>query len=472
MDAKLLLEALCAQEDHLRCIERVLASPSLSNSLQNSFRVDLSSHFINNSATPFLSYIQHPTVQNFGSGQFVRRIVSRITEPPTFWNALVQVHTQKQLIEKAELSFAWLLLQLVSTPECASEVIATADQIAQARTFLDSPSLDIRTVGYRIDAILKTLTAKLDVQDGYRPGGRHDNDFESFREISILPTPDEIGSMQKPFYRRMEDIYKVPAEQRPAAHYDNQFRLLREDFLAELRNDLQIARGQKKGRKSVTPVHGLRLTGVGCGDDSRRRTCYLQFECTKGLPRLSPLPRMERKKLLDDTPNFMKHQAFGCLLDKMEIVGFVSLDRGSSELLDDVPTLALIVSGDAALNRLLTGPKMESTFTFMLVNTPIFAYEPILQRLQAVVEFPMPEILLASEPKPERLVLDDELETVVERIQMSKGRSLNNIIGTETDVTLDESQLQSLLDGLQQSISTIQGPPGEFALATGSLRVD
>ena len=32
-DAKLLLEALCGQDNHLRCIERVLASPALSDSL-------------------------------------------------------------------------------------------------------------------------------------------------------------------------------------------------------------------------------------------------------------------------------------------------------------------------------------------------------------------------------------------------------------------------------------------------------
>ncbi|KAJ6024726.1 AAA family ATPase [Penicillium herquei] len=468
-DAKLLLEALCALDDRLNCIERVLASPSLSNSLKNSFRVDLSSDFIINSATPFLSYIQHPAVESFGGGQFICQIVSLITEPPTFWNFLVHVHAQKQLIEKAELSFAWLLLQLVSIPGCASEIIATADQIVRARTFLNSPSLDIRKIGYRIDTILKSLTSKLDVEEGYRPGGRHDNDFESFREISILPSPDEITSMQRPFYRRMEDIYKVPTAQRPVAHYDNQFRLLREDFLAELRNDLQIARGQKKGRKSISAIHGLRFKGVGCGDDNRRRTCYLQFECTKGLPRLLPLPKEERKKLLDKDHKFMKHQAFGCLMNKMEIVGFVSLDRGSSELVDDVPILALIMSGDAALNRLLTGAKMACTFTFLLVNTPIFAYEPILQRLQGAVEFPMSEILLASEPKPERLVLDDELETAVEQIGMSKGRLLNKIIGTQKHLSLDESQLQSLLSSLQQNISIIQGPPGTGKSFIGAL---
>ncbi|OJZ81129.1 hypothetical protein ASPFODRAFT_146329 [Aspergillus luchuensis CBS 106.47] len=469
-DAKLLLEALCAQDDHLRCIERVLASPPLSDSLQNSFRLDLSLDFINNYATPFLSYIQHPTIEDFGSGQFLRQIVSRITQPPTFWNALIQLHTQKKLNEKAELGFAWLLLKLITTQGCASEIIATAQQISRARTFLVSLSLEIRTIGYRIDAILKTLTTRLDVKDDYRPGGRHDNDFECFRDISILPTPDEIAATQRPFYRRMEDIYQLPADERPVAHYDNQFRLLREDLLAELKNDLQLARGQKKGRRSALPIDRLRFRGIGCGEEeNRRRTCNVQFECTNGIPRLSPLSKTERGQLLGDSPNFLKHQSFGCLLNKKEVVGFASLDRGSSDLTDDIPTLALSVQGDSALHRVLACAKMGFLFTFVIVNTPIFAYEPILQRLQSVMEYPLSRILLAQAPSPERLTFDGDLETIIEQIRTSRGQSLNRIIDTEKNISLDDSQLQSLLSGLQQSISTIQGPPGTGKSFLGAL---
>lgn len=308
------------------------------------------------------------------------------------------------------------------------------------------------------------------MKDDYRPGGRHDNDFECFRDISILPTPDEIAATQRPFYRRMEDIYQLPADERPVAHYDNQFRLLREDLLAELKNDLQLARGQKKGRRSALPIDRLRFRGIGCGEEeNRRRTCNVQFECTNGIPRLSPLSKTERKQLLGDSPNFLKHQSFGCLLNKKEVVGFASLDRGSSDLTDDIPTLALSVQGDSALHRVLACAKMGFLFTFVIVNTPIFAYEPILQRLQSVMEYPLSRILLAQAPSPERLTFDGDLETIIEQIRTSRGQSLNRIIDTEKNISLDDSQLQSLLSGLQQSISTIQGPPGEFASALPSV---
>ena len=35
--------------------------------------------------------------------------------------------------------------------------------------------------------------------DGYRPGGRRDNDFADFREISILPTTGELHSKEQPY---------------------------------------------------------------------------------------------------------------------------------------------------------------------------------------------------------------------------------------------------------------------------------
>ncbi|GLA87164.1 hypothetical protein AtubIFM56815_011439 [Aspergillus tubingensis] len=451
-------------------IHIVLASPALSNSLQKSFRLDLSPEFINNSVAPFLSYIQHPSIEDFGSGQFLRQVVFSIIKPPTFWNAFVQLHSQKRLSDQADRGFAWLLLKIISTQGCPSEIIATAQQISQARTFLVSSSLEVRTIGYRIDGILKTLRTRVDRKDDFRPGGRHDNDFECFRDISILPTPDEIASTKRPFYRRMDDIYQVSVDERSVAHYDNQFRLLRKDMLAELRSDLQLARGQRKGRRSALIIYGLKFTGVSCGEEeNRRRACSVQFECTKGIPRLSHQPKAEREQLLSDTPNFLKRQTFGCLLDKMEIVGFASLDRGSSDLTDDVPTVALSLSGDAALHRVLACAKMGLQFAFLVVNTPIFAYEPILLRLQSVIEYSLSNILLAPAPSPERLTLDENLETAVEQIRNSEGQSLHRIIHTTKSISLDKSQLQSLLDGLQQSISTIQGPPGTGKSFLGAL---
>jgi hypothetical protein len=471
-DAKLLLEALCDQPGHLRCIEKLVSSQNTLDALQNSFRVDLSSGFVNGSASEFLTYLQDPSIESFCNGQFVRKIVSCIAYPPTFWNVFLEAHDQKGLTEQAELGFAWLLLNLLSSPTCSDDIVQIAKENALNRSFLDSSSHRIRTIGYRIDNILKTTSATLIDADGYRPGGRHDNDFENFREIMILPTPDEIASNDLPFYRRADEIYNVTADHRPAMHYDNQFRLLREDLLAELRNDLQVARGQKKGRRSPCRIDGLALWGVNCGDPNRQRPqkqCCLAFKCNSGLPQLSRLSKTERKKKIDEDRNLLKHQALGCLLNGTDVVAFATVDRNESSLHDDVPTLVLDITGQDGLNRILTCASTGTTLTFIVVNTAVFAYEPILQRLQGMTEFPMSDCLLSSEPSQQALSLTERLSTVVGQIKATEGKQLGYILGTKREIALDSSQLRSLLAGLEQSVSIIQGPPGTGKSFIGAL---
>ncbi|PWY93542.1 AAA family ATPase [Aspergillus sclerotioniger CBS 115572] len=468
-DAKRLLEALCAQPDHLRCIERVLASSAGIHALQNSVRLDLALGFLNGSVAAFLCYLQDPSLEDFGNGQFVRKVVSYLVDPPIFWNAFVDAHTQRLLSEEAELGFAWLLLNLLGSPSYSSDVIRIAQEDRERRSFLDSPSLRIRTVGYRIDNFLQTIAVQVTPEESYRPGGRHDNDCEDFRQIAILPTPDEIVSTDLPYYRLAEEIYRVPFDQRPAVHHDNQFRLLREDLLAELRNDLLIARGEKKGRRSARPVDGLRFSKVDCGEPIRRRTARLLFCCTRGLPQLAALQQTDRQKLLDTDKNVLKHQSFGCLLYGAEIIAFASVDRGASSLVDNVPTLALDVSGHDGLSRVLLYAKINSLFTFLAVNTPVFAYEPILRRLQEKVEFPMSDILLAAEPRQQPLALGSKLTSIVTQIRTSHGKSLQGVLGAPREVSLDASQVKSLLDGLEQRISVIQGPPGTGKSFIGAL---
>ncbi|PGH26481.1 hypothetical protein AJ80_01795 [Polytolypa hystricis UAMH7299] len=461
-DAKLLLEAICDQPDRLRCVERVLSSPSTISALQKSFRVDLSNEFVNGPVSEFLTYIQDPSIESFCNGQFSRKIVA-------FINTFVGAYQRKLLTEKSSLNFAWVLLSLLKSPACPDDILQVARTIVQNRSFVDSSLLDIRTIGYKIDNILKTLSAPLTDADGYRPGGRHDNDLENFREISILPTPDELASTELPFYRRADEIYLADSDSRPTAHYDNQFRLLREDMLAELRDDLQVARGQKKGRRSGYRIDGLVFKGVDCGDHRRRKQCCLTFFCQNGLPGLAGLPKKARKKILADKRAFVKHQAFGCLLEGRNIVAFGTVDLPASSLLDEAPLLALCVMGRDGLNRVFTSANSGNALTFIVVNTAVFAYEPILQRLQEKTEFPMANTLLSPEPSQSILASNGKLTGVIERIKACGGNGIGAILGTKRKVDLDGFQSKSLLSVLEHEVSTIHGPPGTGKSFIGAL---
>lgn len=186
------------------------------------------------------------------------------------------------------------------------------------------------------------------------------------------------------------------------------------------------------------------------------------FRRTGELPQLAAVRRNERQKALDTNRNILPHQSFGCLLYGTEVIAFASVDRGASSLVEDIPTLALEVLGHDGLSRVFLYAKIHILSSFLVVNTPVFAYEPILRRLQEKMEFPMADILFATEPRQESLELGTKLTAVINHIPMSQGQNLQGIINSTQKVSLDSSQMTSLLDGLQQRISVIQGPPGKF----------
>jgi len=113
-DATLFLEALCNQSDPLRCIEKLVSNPHALESLQNSIRFDVSAKFLNGPMECFLTYLRAPGIEQLCNGQFLRKIISSLVDPPTFWNAFVNGHNQKVLTEASDVAFAWMLLQLLT----------------------------------------------------------------------------------------------------------------------------------------------------------------------------------------------------------------------------------------------------------------------------------------------------------------------------------------------------------------------
>ncbi|KAI1935491.1 hypothetical protein LOZ12_005733, partial [Ophidiomyces ophidiicola] len=318
-----------------------------------------------------------------------------------------------------------------------------------------------------INNYLESTSTFVNPDDTYKPGGRHDNDFEDFRRISILPTPDEILSMELPFYRRMDDIYDAPAELRPGMHYDNQFRLLREDLLGELRNDLHIALGQKQGKRSATIISGLVFKAFEF--KGHRKPCSLAFECRDGLPQLSRLSKNDKEKALAESKNFLRHQSFGCLLNGDDIVAFASIDRDESLLSQDIPILTLQIPGAESLKRVLLCVGVVRSLQYIAVDTAVFAYEPILQQLQKMTSFPFASTILSSVPALQNVDHGSGLFSIIDRIKSSQGEDIQSVLGVSKKISLNISQLNSLSSCLSHAVSLIQGPPGTGKSFIGAL---
>ena len=469
-ETKLFLEAICDQTDHQTCIEKLVASLQGLSNLRSGLKFDVSPAFINQNTAPFIRYLSQPAVKQLCNGQYLTQLLLIFVEPPTLWNALIASYKSRLLNQESVYAFAWLLLELISLPTSSEvDVLQDAENVATDGFLLESPSYEIRSLGHKIQHILLTKSSKMPVDPESAPGGRHDNDFADFRKIAIFPTTDEFLSTEKPFYRRADAISEAQPEHRIAMHLDNHFRLLREDMLAELREDLQIARGQKKGRRSALVLRKLSAVAIFCGDEKRWKPCALAVHCESGLEQLTTLPPPKRKEFLQQNRSFLKHQSFGCIIRGSEIVAFANVDRNEDALIKEPPVVMLQIFGDEAFKKALLALKLSGNLEFVLVDTPIFAYEPVLRCLQEKVDLPLADELLTHS------VTDGALQSplipgsVAEQLKDRRNGNVQNILGTAKNITLDSSQMDSLIAGLVQPLSLIQGPPGKIKSFTPAL---
>ena len=461
-DTNLFLEAICNEQDHQRCIERLLGSSHALNALQSGLRFDVTTTFLNQKLPTFLLYLSSAAVKELCNGQVLKKLLTIVVDPPTLWVALVDSAKSRALTEDALLAFAWLLSELVLLPNLhQSDVFTAAEYVTTSGLLLESTSHEIRTYGHKIKHVLNTRCVSASFDQDSVAGGRHDNDFEDFRRVAIFPTADEFLSTEKPFYRRAEAIGEAIPEHRVAMHLDNQFRLLREDMLAELREDLQAATGKTKSRRPASVLTKLTVVGLFCGEEKKRRPAALAVRCERGLEPLIYRSPSDRKKFLSDNRNFLKHQSFGCIIQEDNIVAFATLERNEDALLQDPPIVMLQVFGDEALKKALLALKLRCDLRFILVDTPIFAYEPVLKCLQERVDLPLAKEMLhcaVEYPiRPHSLIPD----SVITATNDHKDNNIKNVLDTRKDIMLDPSQKASLLRSLGHSLSLIQGPPGE-----------
>ena len=458
-DGTRFLEALCSQKDVSKSVECLIAASEGLPSVAKAFRFSGNSTFLNGPATLVLHHLSDPSLKQLYSGQFLQRVLEQIVEPPTFWNTFVQAHHARILTDDATHAFAWLLLEIL---RCRSEGVPDVREVAErltiAESFIGSSSLEIRNLGQKIKHVLDS-TSSDPTEEG--PGGRHDNDFVDYRKIKILPTPDEFASAERPFYRRTNAIDSMEPENRGMTHLDNQFRLLREDLVGELRNDFQIATGQKKGRRKAF-VDNLIYYGLDCGTEQKRKACAVKFRCGKDIPQMAKLKgKSLRKKFVLDNKNLLKHQSFGCLISNGDVIGFATIDRNEDLLAEEPAVIVLQITDGASFRKVLIASKSSSDLQFVQVDTAVFAYRPFLKCLQTMTELPMQEQLLNIGSGSSEVLSGIEPTPIVEKIRHNYGSDLQSTLGTTKSVLLDAAQAESLLAGLTKKISLIQGPPGK-----------
>jgi hypothetical protein len=245
-------------------------------------------------------------------------------------------------------------------------------------------------------------------------------------------------------------------------HLDNQFRLLRENLLGELRNDFQIATGQKKGSRKNFIIPGLRFDDIDCGPERRRKACCLKLSCETDIPQMARLnTASERLKYVKDNKNFIRHQSFGCLISDGRVLAFATVERDEDLLSRSPPIIVVRIEGQEPFTKVLLASKSSQDLRFVQVDTAVFAYEPVLRCLQKITELPLKEQIIDLQPKSSTTEAEVMPANIVDRIRRDGQDDLRRTLDTPKSIKLDGPQANSLLNGMTKRVSLIQGPPGK-----------
>ncbi|EJD38161.1 P-loop containing nucleoside triphosphate hydrolase protein [Auricularia subglabra TFB-10046 SS5] len=468
----LFLEAICAQPEVVACVEKLISSSHGLEAMKSCLHRDNALVFLNGHATQVLKYLQVPQLRTVHSGEFLRKIVKAIVDPPVFWSPLLAAFHNGKLLGDGQLSFVWLLLELVRLPEeDAQPYLRIAADPATTSALAGATHPNVAPLVRLLQHILDGHSAA-DVSDAQAgPGGRHDNDFADFRQIAILPTALEVGCQQAPFLRTSGalDAMKLGPTQL-STYLDNQFRLLREDMLYELREGTQLALGEKKGRTRGMVFKDVKLVGMYFGDPQRRVLWGLQFQCSEDLPQLKAAK--DRVKFLKEAENrnkIARHGSLTCILADNQVIGFGTIHRDEDLLAKKLPNLVIQFPIACSLTDMLLRMKTAKELSIVQIDAAVFAYEPVLRALQATFTMPLSPELLFWHDGDDIGTPPSKPDQIIQALLRNSNANLKPLLQLKKDVCLDSSQSTSLLTGLRQNVSLIQGPPGTGKSFLGAL---
>ena len=258
----------------------------------------------------------------------------------------------------------------------------------------------------------------------------------------------------------------------------NQFRLLREDMVAEMREEVQIACGKKNGKHRGFIIEGLILKDIYCkrSDDetddggnrvNRRRDKQwvpwaLTFECKSDFWRFKRCKGAKaREAHLRDNPRFLRHQSLTCLIADNEVLAFPSIVRDEKLLAKERPILVLrFDNGQQGITNTLMHVRKAKHVKLIHIDTAVFSYEPILTALQMKHTLPLQREILCFK---EGMTLDPPThhpKAIVAAIKAAPTQNLQPLLYTPEPIHLDQAQADALINALSQRVALIQGPPG------------
>lgn len=135
------------------------------------------------------------------------------------------------------------------------------------------------------------------------------------------------------------------------------------------------------------------------------------------------------------------------------------------------PIVILQLTDDVCYKKAVEALKLRSNVMFTVVGTPVFAYEPVLERLKSLTELPLHKTLLGTQADLDDYVPPSALLGKAEQLAShAKDKEIMiQFSGLGKTVQLDYSQRESLIQAITKPVSVIQGPPGPYRVPNPQL---
>ena len=313
----------------------------------------------------------------------------------------------------------------------------------------------LRPTGDKVDIMPVCWTS-----DMRPPGGRHNNDFPNYRDISIVPTADEITSEEQS-YLPLADGSNVLGRgttilEDTASLLDSQFRLLREDFVQPIRNEINTNKKLIEVR-AVDYYSALKSPGHPCVVFRLKYSFNSKGEYIKG----------EKAKAFWEKFQGLEIGTLVCFCRETLPIRYGKVEMSyvdSTWLLhEDGPRIGISFERPAdtldALSEI--GNSCITNCQLLSVSQSFFSYKHTLEVLQRMVHLPFAEEIVRQEntaitPEymPYYLKLPKDFNEVDINVRDLDTESLLR------DTTLDASQVNALHLALTNRVALVQGPPG------------
>ena len=315
------------------------------------------------------------------------------------------------------------------------------------------------------------------------PGGRHDNDHPNFRDISLVPTKNELAYVGRSWLPLASGENKC-VEDLDQCLLDKNFRLLREDAVGAMKENITDPRPSKVWKNA-------RIIGASCKDiRSSKGTApaplhflvqvdpyqgkSMNWQRQRSLPPDGLVAFFDGQehimatiyvRMCDQPGEWLLHPGgpivgviFHHDIDVRNAISDISANKDVNESFQAIFNDTMENRDLEEINRLKSSFK---TYSLIEVSDSFFSYRPVLESLQAMVSVPLSQEIVHIERHQDRplyLPRTVKLPSDFNSVEVDLDDWSNQSVMQST--TLDESQSRALGMALTSRVALIQGPPG------------